>query len=31
MFEKMRSHMNQQLEEIRAAGLEKPERVITSP
>ena len=31
MFEKMRSHMNQQLEDIRAAGLEKPERVITSP
>src|SRR5256714_8843914 len=31
MFEKMRSHMNQQLEEIRAAGLEKPERVITTP
>src|SRR5256886_15164424 len=31
MFEKMRSHMNQQLEEIRAAGLEKPGRVIASP
>ena len=31
MFERMRSHLNQQLEEIRSAGLEKPERVITSP
>jgi glycine C-acetyltransferase len=31
MFERMRSHLNQQLEEIRNAGLEKPERVITSP
>jgi glycine C-acetyltransferase len=31
MFERMRSHLTQQLEEIRDAGLEKPERVITSP
>ena len=31
MFERMRSHLNQQLEEIRSAGLEKPERVIGSP
>jgi len=31
MFERMRSHLNQQLEEIRSAGLEKPERVISSP
>jgi glycine C-acetyltransferase len=31
MFERMRSHLNQQLEEIRSAGLEKPERVIRSP
>ena len=31
MFEKMRSHLTQQLEEIREAGLEKPERVIDSP
>jgi len=31
MFERMRSHLNQQLEEIRSAGLEKPERVITTP
>ena len=31
MFEKMRSHLVTQLEEIRAAGLWKPERVITSP
>jgi len=31
MFERMRSHLNQQLEEIRNAGLEKPERVITTP
>src|SRR2546423_166728 len=31
MFEKMRSHLAQQLEEIRSAGLEKPERVITTP
>jgi glycine C-acetyltransferase len=31
MFEKVRSHLAQQLQEIREAGLEKPERVITSP
>src|SRR5438874_1922850 len=31
MFERMRSHLNQQLDEIRSAGLEKPERVITTP
>src|SRR6059058_2833918 len=31
MFERMRSHLTQQLQEIRDAGLEKPERVITSP
>ena len=31
MFEPMRSHLTQQLEEIRKAGLEKPERVIGSP
>src|SRR6266487_3720209 len=31
MFERMRSHLTQQLEEIRSAGLEKPERVISSP
>ena len=31
MFENMRSHLVMQLEEIRAAGLWKPERVITSP
>jgi glycine C-acetyltransferase len=31
MFERMRSHLNQQLEEIRGAGLWKPERVISSP
>jgi glycine C-acetyltransferase len=31
MFERMRSHLTQQLEEIREAGLEKPERVIRSP
>src|SRR5256885_10586649 len=31
MFERMRSHLTQQLEEIRDAGLEKPERVITTP
>ncbi|HEY0830965.1 MAG TPA: glycine C-acetyltransferase [Candidatus Dormibacteraeota bacterium] len=30
MFERMRTHLNQQLEEIRGAGLEKPERVITT-
>jgi glycine C-acetyltransferase len=27
----MRSHLNQQLQEIREAGLEKPERLIRSP
>jgi glycine C-acetyltransferase len=31
MFERMRLHLNQQLQEIREAGLEKPERVIGSP
>jgi glycine C-acetyltransferase len=31
MFERMRSHLTQQLQEIREAGLEKPERVIESP
>jgi glycine C-acetyltransferase len=31
MFEGMRSHLAQQLQEIREAGLEKPERVIGSP
>ena len=31
MFEGTRSHLVMQLEEIRAAGLWKPERVITSP
>jgi len=31
MFERMRSHLTQQLREIREAGLEKPERVIGSP
>jgi glycine C-acetyltransferase len=31
MFERMRSHLIMQLEEIRSAGLEKPERVIGSP
>src|SRR5690242_10419023 len=31
MFESMRSHLVSQLEEIRNAGLEKPERVIGSP
>jgi glycine C-acetyltransferase len=31
MFEKMRTHLTQQLQEIRDAGLEKPERVIESP
>lgn len=31
MFERMRSHLVMQLEEIRSAGLWKPERVITSP
>src|SRR5215475_14477439 len=31
MFERMRSHLVTQLEEIRTAGLWKPERVIDSP
>src|SRR5579864_4846159 len=31
MFEQMRSHLVMQLEEIRNAGLWKPERVIESP
>ena len=31
MFERMRSHLVMQLEEIRNAGLWKPERVIESP
>jgi glycine C-acetyltransferase len=31
MFESMRSHLDQQLQEIRDAGLWKPERVIESP
>jgi glycine C-acetyltransferase len=31
MFERMRSHLVMQLEEIREAGLWKPERVIESP
>src|SRR5437773_10801823 len=31
MFERMRSHLTQQLQEIREAGLEKPECVIGSP
>jgi glycine C-acetyltransferase len=31
MFENMRSHLVMQLEEIRSAGLWKPERVIDSP
>ena len=31
MFERMRSHLTEQLQEIRDAGLEKPERVIGSP
>ena len=30
MFERMRSHLNEQLQDIRDAGLEKPERVIGS-
>src|SRR5438105_12337692 len=30
MFERMRSHVNEQLQDIRDAGLEKPERVIGS-
>src|SRR5437762_14374139 len=31
MFERMRSHLTQELKEIPEAGLEKPERVIGSP
>ena len=31
MFERMRSHLVVQLEEIRSAGLWKPERVISTP
>ena len=31
MFDRMRSHLTTQLDELREAGLEKPERVITSP
>jgi glycine C-acetyltransferase len=31
MFERMRSDLVSQLAEIRSAGLEKPERVLTSP
>ena len=31
MFDRMRSHLTQQLDELRSAGLEKPERVIASP
>jgi len=31
MFERMRPHLVQQLREIHDAGLEKPERVISSP
>ena len=31
MFESMRTHLTRQLQEIRDAGLEKPERVIASP
>jgi glycine C-acetyltransferase len=31
MFDRMKVHLTTQLEEIRKAGLEKPERVITSP
>ena len=31
MFESMRTHLTEQLQEIRDAGLEKPERVIESP
>jgi glycine C-acetyltransferase len=31
MFERVRSHINEQLQQIRDAGLEKPERVIGSP
>jgi len=31
VFDRMRSHLTTQLDELRDAGLEKPERVITSP
>jgi glycine C-acetyltransferase len=31
MFERVRSHLTQQLQEIHEAGLEKPERIIASP
>ena len=31
MYETMKDHLTRQLQEIRDAGLEKPERVITSP
>jgi glycine C-acetyltransferase len=31
MFERMRAHLTQELDAIRDAGLEKPERVITTP
>jgi glycine C-acetyltransferase len=31
MFDRMRSHLESQLEEIRSAGLEKQERVLTGP
>src|SRR5919198_2598390 len=31
MFDEMRSHLDRQLQEIRDAGLWKPERVIESP
>ena len=31
MFESMKSHLENQLEEIRSAGLEKHERVLTGP
>jgi len=31
MYERMKSHLAQQLEEISEAGLEKPERVISTP
>src|ERR1700716_4078401 len=31
MFERMRSHLVHELEEIRRAGLEKQERVLTGP
>ena len=31
MFDRMKSHLTEQLDEIRRAGLEKPERVIASP